>query len=407
MWVCVTCVFGFVACGKKGESGLFSAAKVSQIELGMSKQEVGDILGKPDASNKRKYIYGQYEVYYWYEEKAKNLFAEIEKAEKEIGKEDEFDKFGNENDNLEQLYMQLEKMSYKVIMVNFSDYDGKVAGVYLDCEHKYNETSDFVSAKEKTAIRANVEVEDLIVDTIAVHTISTTGITTSEEPLCPAYVLSVVYNVHFSDGSFIRGMIDPKPVGLTDDMKKVKLEWSDEIGSYTAEAPLHMEKQGDKIKIVFAEGMTRITAKQIPLMEGTVVSISLPSTLTAVESDMFDDYGNLQYAQKDGLKYLGNENNPYVYLAGVETKGITVVAIEEDCKIIGYEAFNDCFYLAEITIPNTVISIGKDAFYTCRRLKTIKFNGTVAQWNAIEKDSGWNAYISATMVECSDGEVKL
>jgi len=60
-----------------------------------------------------------------------------------------------------------------------------------------------------------------------------------------------------------------------------------------------------------------------------------------------------------------------------------------------------------------VTSIGGYAFYYCSSLTSITFNGTIEQWNAIEKGSYWSDgiwdedYIPAKEVVCSDGVVAI
>ena len=75
---------------------------------------------------------------------------------------------------------------------------------------------------------------------------------------------------------------------------------------------------------------------------------------------------------------------------------------------IGKRAFSGCNGLTSVTIGNGVTSIGEDAFYNCTGLTNIKFNGTIAQWNAIEKGSNWKYNVpSACKVICTDGEIPI
>lgn len=60
-----------------------------------------------------------------------------------------------------------------------------------------------------------------------------------------------------------------------------------------------------------------------------------------------------------------------------------------------------------VTIPNSVTSIGENAFEYCKNLTEINFDGTIAEWNAITKGYNWNRQVSATKVICTDGEVEL
>jgi hypothetical protein len=58
-------------------------------------------------------------------------------------------------------------------------------------------------------------------------------------------------------------------------------------------------------------------------------------------------------------------------------------------------------------IPNSVTSIEDDAFKNCRSLTHIVFEGTMSEWNAIEKPENFNRDIPATYIQCTDGQVSL
>lgn len=73
----------------------------------------------------------------------------------------------------------------------------------------------------------------------------------------------------------------------------------------------------------------------------------------------------------DGLKYLGNSNNPYLYLFGVESKAVTTVKINDNCKYIGYRALYNCSNIENLELPNSLIKIDEEALYYCGSLKTI------------------------------------
>ncbi|MCB5984944.1 leucine-rich repeat domain-containing protein, partial [Flavobacterium psychrophilum] len=51
--------------------------------------------------------------------------------------------------------------------------------------------------------------------------------------------------------------------------------------------------------------------------------------------------------------------------------GLTSVTIPNSVTTIGDEAFADCSGLTSVTIPNSVTAIGEDAFYNCSRLTTV------------------------------------
>ena len=77
------------------------------------------------------------------------------------------------------------------------------------------------------------------------------------------------------------------------------------------------------------------------------------------------------------------------------------------CYDVGYNGFNWFNNLTRISIPDTITSIGEYAFQSCSSLTSITFNGTKAQWNAINKGKDWNNNVPATLVRCIDGKIEI
>ena len=85
--------------------------------------------------------------------------------------------------------------------------------------------------------------------------------------------------------------------------------------------------------------------------------------------------------------------------------GLTSVTIPDSVTSIGDYTFYDCSGLRSIKIPDGVTSIGDNAFYKCSGLTTINFQGTKAQWRAIEKGNGWDSNTGTFTVICTDGTI--
>lgn len=58
------------------------------------------------------------------------------------------------------------------------------------------------------------------------------------------------------------------------------------------------------------------------------------------------------------------------------------------------------------TIPDTIVYL-EGNYEGCTSLMNITYAGTMAQWNNVTKENGWNTGIPATQVVCSDGTVTL
>ena len=74
---------------------------------------------------------------------------------------------------------------------------------------------------------------------------------------------------------------------------------------------------------------------------------------------------------------------------------------------IGWYAFRGCASLTSVTIGNGVTSIGSYAFWDCTSLTSVTFNGTKAEWEAVNKGWNWNYNCPFTNVKCSDGNVSV
>lgn len=105
-------------------------------------------------------------------------------------------------------------------------------------------------------------------------------------------------------------------------------------------------------------------------------NVSLPNTIENVGIGAFYGNDNLNYTIVDGIKYLGNNDNPYLYCEGDRLNLTrTSINIHEGCKIIGAGAFLGCVLSSSLTIPSSVEYIGDYAFRSCSRLSSVSFAG--------------------------------
>ena len=85
-------------------------------------------------------------------------------------------------------------------------------------------------------------------------------------------------------------------------------------------------------------------------------------------------------------------------------KIIEKIILPRKLKEIDDYAFSGCKSLKNIEIPNSVISIGKDAFLSCINLTTVNYTGTIEQWNKISIDD-WNTDLTNAQIVCTDGTI--
>lgn len=73
---------------------------------------------------------------------------------------------------------------------------------------------------------------------------------------------------------------------------------------------------------------------------------------------------------------------------------LTGVTIGNGVTKIGNYAFSNCCDLTDVTIGSRVTSIGIEAFSLSSSIESIKYRGTVSQWNSISKGTDWNLLLS-------------
>ena len=87
---------------------------------------------------------------------------------------------------------------------------------------------------------------------------------------------------------------------------------------------------------------------------------------------------------------------------------ITEVVVPDDVTEIRAFCFANVFsHLTKVTIPTSITLIHDYAFRGCDSLTAIEYQGTVAQWNAIEAYNNSFEGISGVTVTCTDGTVTL
>ena len=61
---------------------------------------------------------------------------------------------------------------------------------------------------------------------------------------------------------------------------------------------------------------------------------------------------------------------------------------------------------SEIVLSKNIKKIEASAVCWCDNLTAIRYDGTVEEWNAIEKEAGWDNGTNNYTVYCTDGEIK-
>lgn len=127
-------------------------------------------------------------------------------------------------------------------------------------------------------------------------------------------------------------------------------------------------------------------------------SITLPKNLETLDEDMLGGCQKLVSVDLNGLTVIPD----HMFYSN---KLLSEVKGSENVTEIGEYAFAHCRSLTEVTLGRNLKKIGKSAF--SHGVSAINYEGTMEEWNAIEKDPMWNCYTDERLVVknvfCTDG----
>jgi hypothetical protein len=107
----------------------------------------------------------------------------------------------------------------------------------------------------------------------------------------------------------------------------------------------------------------------------SLTNVTISNNITYIGSAAFGDCINLIYNIYNDCNYLGNTSNPYIVFMG-RKDNVLDVTINDSCKILYPECLEGS-NITSITIPNNVISIGRNAFSNCNSLKSIEIPNNI------------------------------
>ena len=128
--------------------------------------------------------------------------------------------------------------------------------------------------------------------------------------------------------------------------------------------------------VTIPEGVTTISNELFKNCTN-LISVIIPNSINNIQASAFEGCENLVYNEYDNAYYLGNENNPYLFLLKAKNEYIIACDINSNTKHMGSNVFKGCTKLTTISIPNNITSISAYTFYGCDSLTSIKIPDSV------------------------------
>lgn len=144
-----------------------------------------------------------------------------------------------------------------------------------------------------------------------------------------------------------------------------------------------------------------------------LVSVEIPSSIIRINSGAFYNCNNLEGNIYDNAKYLGNDENPYLFLLSATSKDILSCGINTNCKIINSSAFDSCTSLTTVNIPEGITEIKSNTFYKCSSLISVSLPSTLISigehafsWctslKSVELPNGLETIVASAFYCCSN-----
>ncbi len=110
------------------------------------------------------------------------------------------------------------------------------------------------------------------------------------------------------------------------------------------------------------------------------------------------------------ITFRGNKIALIESMTFYHCEALQTIAIPEGVQEIKGQAFDYCESMTTASLPSTITKLNGSVFHHCDALTTVNYNGTKAQWNAIQKVSNWynSSYCpNFHTVVCTDGNITL
>ena len=109
----------------------------------------------------------------------------------------------------------------------------------------------------------------------------------------------------------------------------------------------------------------------------SLTMVTLGSGINHIAKDAFLDCYSLSMNHYGNCMYLGTSENPYYALLDLSSDYYSYYTINDNTKVIGEYAFEDCDSLISINIPYGIRHINDFAFYSCTNIDSITIPDSV------------------------------
>ena len=136
--------------------------------------------------------------------------------------------------------------------------------------------------------------------------------------------------------------------------------------------------------------LSTITSIEIPNTVTSMKSVKLSTGVAKIDKNAFGSCSALRevqvakdnpnFSSLDGVLYSKAQDTLVIYPAAKTDAAYTIPG---GVTSVAMYAFSENPYLETIAIPNSLIKVGDSAFFNCKNLRSVSYNGTEEEWNQI------------------------
>lgn len=175
-------------------------------------------------------------------------------------------------------------------------------------------------------------------------------------------------------------------------------------------ADIHPEEHMNTIPVVFAQNSTMISNVKLSdecvlidreaFRNSSISSIHMNEHLHHIAYEAFAFCHNLTHVDiPDSVVNIEPD-------AFMDCKNLVHIKLSNSLQALESFVLCQCERLEHLVIPLSIKRIDNSPFLRCYSLTELTYEGTIAQWNAIEKHIGWNSDKQIVKVNCKNGTIE-
>ena len=177
-----------------------------------------------------------------------------------------------------------------------------------------------------------------------------------------------------------------------------------------------------ELKQFLKSNRDKVNNKDFKFLYDELKYISAPAIKEMTEMFLTLGIDPAEYLEIIPQQYLANSESEYTQCFCPDTTKLNIISnyaflnctgieealLPEGLQYIGINSFHGCKNLTTLDLPKSLIKIDKYAFMNCEKLRNVRFNGTIEEWNGVKLACAEIFHkVPVRKIKCLNGECRL